>query len=111
MQINERVWRGLYDHSRLRWDIAYNALAGCEIAELYLRKYALKDSSWRKNGDMQLLAQSIYAMYNGGPGEYKKFLARARTGKLYSSDRLFLQKLRWVDQKKWEQIKDCLGGG
>ena len=77
MQINERVWRGLYDLNRLRWDISYNALAGCEIADLYLRKYALKDSRWQKNGDMQLLAQVVYAMYNGGPGEYNKFLARA----------------------------------
>ena len=111
MQINERVWRGLYDHRRLRWDISYNALAGCEIAELYLRKYALKDFRRQKNGDIQLLAQSVYAMYNAGPAEYKKFQARARTGKLYSSDQLFVEKMQWVDQEKWEQIKDCLSGG
>ena len=96
MQINERVWRGLYDHSRLRWDIRYNALAGCEIAELYLRKYALKHPVWQKNGDMELLAQFVYAMYNGGPGEYKKFLARERTEKHYRSDQLFLEKLQSV---------------
>lgn len=111
MQINERVWRGLYDHHRLRWDISYNALAGCEITELYLRKYALADSRWQKNGDMQLLGQAVYAMYNGGPGEYKKFLARARSGRLYASDQLFLEKLQWVDQQNWQQITDCLGSG
>ncbi len=111
MQINERVWRGLYDHSRLRWDISYNAQAGCEIAELYLRKYALKDSRWQKGDALQLLARVVYAMYKGGPGEYKKFLARARTGKHYSSGQLFLEKLQWVDQEKWDHIKDCLAGG
>ncbi len=111
MQINERVWRGLYDHRRLRWDIRYNALAGCEIADLYLRKYALKHSRWQKSADMQLLAQVVYAMYNSGPGEYKKFLARERAGKEYSSDKLFLEKLQWVDQGNWDRVKDCLIGG
>ena len=28
MQINERVWRGMYDLHRLRWNIWYNAWAG-----------------------------------------------------------------------------------
>ena len=111
MQINERVWRGLYDHSRLRWDIHYNAFAGCEIADLYLRKYALKYPRWQKGGDLQLLAQVVYAMYNGGPGEYKNFLNRERTGKQYSSDQLFLEKLHWVDHESWDHVKDCLLGG
>ena len=111
MQINERVWRGVYDRSRLRWDIRYNALAGCEIAELYLQKYALKHSTWEKSGDTKLLAQVVYAMYNGGPGQYKKFLDRKRTGKLYQSDQLFFEKLQWVEKKKWENIKACLIGG
>lgn len=111
MQINERVWRGLYDLSRLRWDIRYNALAGCEIAGLYLRKYALNHSRWQKSADMQLLAQVVYAMYNGGPGEYTKFLDRERTGKHYPSDQLFLEKLQSVDQENWDRVKDCLLGG
>ena len=111
MQINERVWRGLYDQSRLRWDIRYNAFAGCEIAGLYLRKYALNHSRWQKSADMQLLAQVVYAMYNGGPGEYTKFLDRERTGKHYPSDQLFLEKLQSVDQENWDRVKDCLLGG
>ena len=111
MQINERVWRGLYDHSRLRWDIRYNALAGCEIADLYLRKYALNHSRWQKNPDMHLLAQVVYAMYNGGPGEYQKFLDRERTGKKYSSEQFFLEKMQSIDQEDWDRVKDCLLGG
>jgi hypothetical protein len=111
MQINERVWRGVYDRNRLRWDIHYNGLAGCEIADLYLRKYALKHPSWQKGGDTKLLSQAVYAMYNGGPGQYEKFLARSRTGKLYTSDKLFLEKIQWVKKGNWERIKDCLPGG
>jgi hypothetical protein len=108
MQVNERVWRGVYDRNRLRWDIRYNALAGCEIADLYLRKYALKNSVWKKGADIDLLSRVVYAMYNGGPGQCKKFLARERTGKHYQSDQLFLEKLQWVGKGKWERIEDCL---
>lgn len=111
MQINERVWRGLYDRSRLRWDIRYNALAGCEIADLYLRKYALKHPVWQNGADMTLLSRVVYAMYNSGPGEYKKFLDRERKGKHYPSDQLFFEKLQWVDKDQWERIKGCLIGG
>ncbi len=111
MQVNERVWRGVYDHGRLRWDIHYNTLAGCEITDLYLRTYALKYSDWDNGADMNLLSQVVYAMYNGGPGQYKKFLARKRSGKHYQSDQLFLEKLQWIRRGKWERVKDCLIGG
>jgi len=111
MQINERVWRGIYDRSRLRWDIRYNALAGCEIVDLYLRKYALKHSVWRKHPDMDLLSRVVYAMYNGGPGQYDKFLARVRADKHYRSDQLFLEKLQLVWAAKWQYVKECLTGG
>ena len=73
MQINERVWRGIYNRDRLRWDIRYNALAGCEIVDLYLRRYVLKgDVVGKYSGDSVLLSRVIYAMYNGGPGQLKK---------------------------------------
>ena len=111
MQINERVWRGVYDRSRLRWDIRYNALVGCEIVDLYLRKYALKHSLWENDADMNLLSRVLYAMYNGGPSQYKKFLARESKGKHYRSDQLFLEKLQWARKGKWERINDCLVGG
>ena len=31
MQVNKHVWRGFYDLDRLKWDVLYNAGAGCEI--------------------------------------------------------------------------------
>ena len=110
MQINERVWRGLYDLNRLRWDINYNAVAGAEIVTLYLNRYALKDASLLKNNRSDLLARLVYSMYNGGPGEYKKFLQREKRGKHYKSDKLFAQKMKWVKNKDWQKVRRCLVG-
>ncbi|MFT5700350.1 MAG: hypothetical protein ACI8ZB_003224 [Desulforhopalus sp.] len=111
MQINERIWRGLYDRNRLRWDIDYNAVAGCEILALYLNRYVLRDASWAKGDKPRLLARLLYSMYNGGPGQYKKFLQREKSGKHYKSDQLFAEKLNWTMKKKWEKIRLCLVGG
>jgi len=111
MQVNERIWRGLYDRDRLRWDINYNAVAGCEILALYLNRYVLRDASWGKGNKPQLLARLLYSMYNGGPGQYKKFLQREKTGKHYKSDRLFSEKLKWTMKKEWKNIRLCLVGG
>lgn len=110
MQINERVWRGLFDLNRLRWDIAYNARAGCQIAALYIEKYVLPNRRAAASMDGETLARVVYAMYNGGPGHFEKFLGRLRTGKLYSSDTLFHEKLKWVEKGQWENINQCLGG-
>ena len=111
MQINERIWRGLYDQNRLRWDINYNAMAGCEIVALYLNRYVLRDASWIKGDKPHLLARLLYSMYNGGPGQYNKFLKREKTGKHYKSDKLFAEKLKWARKKEWEKIRLCLVGG
>ncbi len=112
MQINERVWRGIYNRDRLRWDIRYNALAGCEIVDLYLRRYALKgDHAQKYSDDTDLLPRVIYAMYNGGPAQLSKFMKRARSKKYYKSDLLFAEKLSWVQQKDWKQIGSCFAGG
>ena len=43
MQINERVWRGLYDLQGLRWDMVYNARAGTDILENYAQIVEEKD--------------------------------------------------------------------
>jgi hypothetical protein len=108
MQINERVWRGIYDKQRLRWDIEYNAVAGCEIIDLYLQKYALAKSGPDILSDEQTLAQLVYAMYNGGPKQYGKFLDRKAQQALYKSDSLFKEKYGWVKAGSWNNIEKCL---
>lgn len=111
MQINERVWRGFYDRQLLRWNIHYNALAGCEIVELYLNRYVLKKDSWKDTSKNGLLAKVIYSMYNGGPGQYKKFLSREQSGNHYQSDQLFNQKLMWAQKGEWAKVQQCFVGG
>jgi len=113
MQINERVWRGLYDRNHLRWDIEYNAIAGCEILELYLKRYALKRLNKMKPEtpvDDDTLAQLVYSMYNGGPGQFHKFLKRKKSGKFYTSDKFFLEKYTWVKTDQFQNISRCLIG-
>jgi hypothetical protein len=38
MQINVRVWRGIYRPEGLLWNAPYNMQAGCEILDLYFLK-------------------------------------------------------------------------
>ncbi len=113
MQINERVWRGLYDRHHLRWNIEYNVIAGCEILELYLRKYTLKRLDKMKTEtqvDDDTLAQLVYSMYNGGPSQFHEFLKRKKSGKLYTSDKLFLEKYTWVKTGQFQNVSKCLIG-
>ncbi|MBT8333552.1 MAG: lytic transglycosylase domain-containing protein [Deltaproteobacteria bacterium] len=108
MQVNERVWRGIYDRQRLRWDIHYNARAGCEIVNLYLQKYILPKSGPELLADKDTLAHLVYAMYNGGPSQYEKFLKRKSKGTQYESDLLFQQKYSWVESQDWSKLDKCL---
>lgn len=113
MQINQRVWRGIYDLKQIKWNVRYNALAGCEIVDQYFRRYALRKLSKDAFGrglTQETLAGIIYAMYNGGPRQFKRFLKRRTEGKVYKSDRLFLEKFRWVQHGQWRRGKECILG-
>lgn len=111
MQINEKVWRNIYNIEHLRWDIHYNARAGCEIADQYLMRYAFRRMDPAKPHSPQTLAQLLYAMYNGGPGQHNRFLERSQKGDLWLSDRLFLEKYKWVIDNQLDMVRRCLFGG
>lgn len=114
MQINERVWRGLYQLEALRWNIRYNVSAGCEILHLYLTRYILRKATRiNKDGTLNhdLVPGLLYAMYNGGPGQFGRFLKRRKKGRYHMSDKLFLEKYRWVKDEQWDMIRKCLFGG
>ena len=111
MQVNIRVWRGLYQPKSLRWNIHYNVLAGAEILELYLRRYALDRLDPKQAIPPDVLAGAVYAMYNGGPDQFERFLKRQRKGRLNPFDRLFLKKYGWVKNGQLERLQMCLGGG
>ena len=108
MQVNERVWRGLYDLKHLRWNIRYNVRAGCEILEQYFTRYALPNKQAGKL-DPDTLASALYAMYNGGPGDFQKYLQRKAGGKRLLTDNLFQEKYTWVKKDQWNNITICLG--
>lgn len=110
MQVNERVWRGIYDRQRLRWSINYNAAAGCEILKLYLTRYALKRRKQTAHLPQHTMAGLIYAMYNGGPSQFDKYLRRAQVKRFFLSDRLFMKKYDWVTAGAFDQLGKCLFG-
>ncbi|MFH0812891.1 MAG: hypothetical protein V2A69_08645 [Pseudomonadota bacterium] len=110
MQINERIWRGVYRPESLRWNIHYNALAGSEILDLYLQKYALKKMDSKNPLDFDTLARVVYAMYNGGPGQFQEFLKRNQTKSFYKSDELFWQKYSQVKDGQFDQLSSSLLG-
>jgi hypothetical protein len=110
MQINERVWRGIYRVESLRWNISYNVKAGIEILHLYLRSFALKEIKPANPDDLDTIAQVTYAMYNGGPGQLKEYLKRSNTNRLYRSDQFFWEKYTAAKGAKFDQQALCLSG-
>jgi len=110
MQINERVWRGLYQRDKLRWDIRYNARAGTEILDLYMKDYALTRMEAQGLSDETVLARAVYAMYNAGPDELQRFLKRYRSNSPHDIDRLFNEKYEMTQKGDFEKLALCLIG-
>ncbi|MGR9035943.1 MAG: lytic transglycosylase domain-containing protein [Gammaproteobacteria bacterium] len=91
MQINPYVWRGFYNLDQLKWNVPYNAEAGAEILLHYWQRYAV---SAEKNGHIDNIARSTYAIYNAGPaaaGRYRKKSSSRREKK--------------VDNRFWEMYQ------
>ena len=111
MQINEKVWRGIYDLQGLRWNIEYNSNAGAEILNLYLNRYIAKQQNLEKissPAEKRYLSAWLYALYNGGPVQLHRFPERNKTGKFYKSEQLFLEKYDKVTGEQWVRLVDCL---
>ena len=110
MQVNELVWRGLYQPEKLRWSISYNAAAGCEILGLYLRRYVLRRAATTGKLSDDTRAGLVYAMYNGGPSQFAKYLKRSKNKRFFLSDRLFGEKYSWVKAGDFSRAAQCLIG-
>ncbi len=111
MQVNERIWRGIYNREQLRWNVQYNARAGVEILTLYLNRYIKKQKAPVKlssKAGKRFLAVWLYALYNGGPSQLKKLPQRYREKKTYQSEQLFLSKYDQAQQDGWAQRVNCL---
>lgn len=111
MQVNEQVWRGIYNIQKLRWNVTYNAQVGAEILALYLRNYLLREkvpvditTRWGR----RFLAGWLYSLYNGGPAQRKAYLKRHTAGTHYQSDTLFFTKYDKVVSGQWQDKVSCL---
>ena len=111
MQINTRVWRGIFDLNELRWNMLYNAEAGSEILMRYMKLYAIANDEQKKPGGLDNLARSTYSAYNGGPKRYARYRL-SNTAKLAEKiDRLFYDKYLVIKKGDKFAVRDCLVGG
>jgi len=111
MQVNERVWRGVYDRKGLVGDIAYNARAGAEILLHYLRDYAIARGEHQKPGGIGNLARATYAVYNGGPRHLTRYRNRATPRSLKAIDEAFWERFVVVQQGRETDVAKCFGWG
>ena len=105
MQINPRVWRGLYDVGALRSDISYNARAGTEIVEHYFVDYALKKREHEQPGGEKNLVRATYSAYNAGPGR----LSRYRRNGGHAIDRKFWEMYQQIEAGNEAAVAGCYG--
>ena len=107
MQINQQVWRGIYDPRGLLGDIAYNGRAGCEILLHYLKDFAIEKGEHRKPGGDDNLARATYAAYNGGPSQLGRYRLPGTKPSLKKIDELWWQKYQAVREGREMDVVSC----
>ena len=109
LQVNERAWRGFYEMDPLRWKIGYNAQAGAEILQHYL-DMVKDEASGRTKPDA--IARAVYAGYNGGPTQLRRYLDPKTRGPALSRvvDELFGDKFANVGDGVETKVAGCLAG-
>jgi hypothetical protein len=107
MQINQHVWRGVYDLNKLASEIAYNARAGNEILVHYLVDFAIKKKEHEVTGDPNNLARATYAVYNGGPGHLRRYRDPKESRELRDIDAAFWKKYQALRASGVEAVKQC----
>jgi soluble lytic murein transglycosylase-like protein len=107
MQINQHVWRGVYDLNKLAADIGYNARAGNEILVHYLVDFAIKKKEHEVTGDPHNLARATYAVYNGGPGHLRRYRDPKESRSLRDIDSAFWKKYQALRARGVEAVKQC----
>jgi hypothetical protein len=109
MQVNKHVWRGFYDIDRLKWDVLYNAGAGCEILARMMQFAAITQAKYDPVLISSHLARSTYAGYNGGPGSCDRW-RRREPPVLKQIDYSFLEKYRAIESGTQIDILSCSRG-
>ncbi len=106
MQVNKHVWRGFYDLERLKWDVLYNAGAGCEILARMMHYASAAQPKFDPVPIASHLARSAYAAYNGGPGACNRWRRREPPA-LKQIDSSYLEKYRAVENGAQIDILSC----
>jgi len=96
MQVNRRVWRGIFDLHKLEWDVVYNVGAGAQLLAQLLGRYGRREIGVR-GGEP---ARATYAAYNGGPNAYRRY----RTGQRAT------RYTRKVDAAFWKKFQITAAG-
>jgi len=109
LQINEKVWRGFYSPSNLKWDITYNTRAGSEILFKYMVNYAIKQQEHKHGGNLSL-ARGTYSAYNGGPSQVSRYRKTDVPAAHKKIDIAFWLKYQQVDEGKELDVAQCFGG-
>ena len=109
MQVNKHVWRGFYDVDRLKWDVLYNAGAGCEILARIMQFAAISQPKFDPVLISSHLARSTYAGYNGGPAACDRWRRREPPA-LKQVDASFLEKYTAVENGTQIDILSCAQG-
>lgn len=107
MQINVRVWRGLYDMERLEADVAYNVNAGIRILEHYLLDYAIRRGEHERPGGADNLIRATYAAYNGGPGQMPRYRSDKTPERLRQIDQAFWRAYERMKKDRWPDVSTC----
>jgi len=108
MQVNRKVWRGIYDAGKLATDIVYNAAAGSEILLHYFKDYALKKELGKSNA-ADYLARATYAAYNGGPSQLARYRKSATPERLRKIDASFWEKYKKIKNGDIKSVAGCYG--
>jgi hypothetical protein len=110
LQINEKVWRGFYSPSKLKWNITYNTRAGSEILFKFMVNYALKRQEHKQGGGLSNLARATYSAYNGGPSKLNRYRNTSVPAAHKKIDMAFWEKYQKVVMGKELAVAHCLGG-
>lgn len=110
MQINQHVWRNIYDLEALQNNVGYNARAGSEILSHYLVDYAIKRGEHKVNGNVDDLARATYGVYNGGPRHLTRYRQGSRSAYLRGVDEAFWEKYQAIRSTGAAAVKQCYGG-
>jgi soluble lytic murein transglycosylase-like protein len=107
MQVNRRVWRGVFDLRKLEWDVIYNVDVGTQIVVQMLNRYGRREL--KAPGGHP--ARAAYAAYNGGPSAYRRYRTGQRATRYTRiADGAFWKKFQTTAAGRELAHVPCLGG-